>query len=62
MARVMNPPVKRRADHGRRPVTFQDLYLLLDDEDVILCFRAKVHSFLFAGLCQGNRTWSGRDE
>jgi hypothetical protein len=27
-ARRMKPAVNRRADHGRRPVTFHDLYLL----------------------------------
>jgi hypothetical protein len=26
--RDMKPAVNRRADHGRKPVTFQDLYLL----------------------------------
>jgi hypothetical protein len=28
MARIMNPAVKSVADHGSKPVTFHDLYLL----------------------------------
>lgn len=28
IVRVMKPAVNRRADQGRKPVTFQDLYLL----------------------------------